>query len=142
MALFDYFLDHSQDFIIRLTQKRHLYKGPKSQIKKEVLDLARTCPLHEEREIIRQKNGQDYSITLRYGKRLVRLPERLDQPLWLVVVHGYGEKPLMILTTKDKPAWDIVQAYLTRWRIEEHSPGLPNRPLIWKTFLRIRLSHN
>lgn len=25
----------------------------------------------------------------------------------------------MILTTKDKPAWDIVEAYLTRWRIEE-----------------------
>ena len=58
-------------------------------------------------------------MILRYGKRLVRLPERPDQALWLVVVHGYGEKPLMILTTKDKPAWDIVEAYLTRWRIEE-----------------------
>ena len=119
MALFDYFLDHGQDFVVRLTQKRHLYKGPKSQIKKEVLNLARTCPLSEEREIIRQKNGEDHIITLRYGKRLVRLPERPDQLLWLVVVHGYGEKPLMILTTKDKPAWEIVEAYLTRWRIEE-----------------------
>ena len=117
MALFDYFLDHAQDFIVRLTQMRHLYKGPKSLNKKDVLDLARTCPLQEEREIIRQKNGQDYTITLRYGKRFVRLPERLDCPLWLVVLHGYVEKPLMILTTKDKPAWNIVEAYLTRWRI-------------------------
>lgn len=119
MALFDYFLDHAQDFIVRLTQMRHLYKGPKSLNKKDVLNLARTCPLQEEREIIRQKNGQDYTIKLRYGKRIVRLPERPDRSLWLVVVHGYGEKPLMILTTKDKPAWDIVEAYLTRWRIEE-----------------------
>lgn len=33
--------------------------------------------------------------------------------------HGYGEKPLMLLNTKDKPDWEIVEAYLTRWRIEE-----------------------
>lgn len=119
MALFDYFLDHHQDFLIRLTQKRHLLIGPKSLNKKDVLELARTCPLQEIREITRQKNGQEHSVTLKYGKRLVRLPERPDHSLWLVVVHGFGEKPLMILTTKDYPAWNIVEAYLTRWRIEE-----------------------
>jgi hypothetical protein len=32
---------------------------------------------------------------------------------------GYGQKPLMILTTKNNAAWEIVEAYLTRWRIEE-----------------------
>jgi hypothetical protein len=50
------------------------------------------------------------TLLIRYGKRIVRLPERPDRPLWLVVLHGYGEKPLMILTTKDKPAWEIVEA--------------------------------
>lgn len=97
VALFDYFLNHGQVFIVRLTQKRHLYKGPKSQIKKDVLELARTCPLQEEREILRQKHGQEYRITLKYGRRLVRLPENPEYPLWLVVVHGYVEKPLMII---------------------------------------------
>ena len=50
---------------------------------------------------------------------MVRLPERPEQPLWLVIVRGYGEKPLMILTTKNQKAEEIVEAYLARWRIEE-----------------------
>ncbi len=119
MALFDYFLDNKQDFIVRLQQRRHLLVGKKSMSKRDVLALANSCPITEERKIIRQKNGQDQIITLRYGKRCVRLPERPEQPLWLVVVHGYGQKPLMILTTKNNIAWEIVEAYLTRWRIEE-----------------------
>lgn len=119
MALFDYFLDNKQNFIVRLTQKRHLLVGLKSENKKDVLDLARTCPIQEERKVIRQKNGQEHIITLRYGKRRVRLPDRPHEPLWLVVVHGYGQKPLMILTTKENTSWEIVEAYLTRWRIED-----------------------
>jgi hypothetical protein len=35
-----------------IIQKKHLYKGPKSLNKKDVLNLARTCPLQEKREII------------------------------------------------------------------------------------------
>jgi hypothetical protein len=88
-------------------------------IKQDVLTLAKTCPLLEERQIVKQKNGQDHTITLKYGKRCVRLPERPEQLLWLVVVHGFAEKPLMILTTKNHSAWKILEAYLTRWRIEE-----------------------
>jgi hypothetical protein len=119
MALFDYFLDNQQNFIVRLQQNRHLLKGPQSMIKQDVLTLAKTCPLLEERQIVKQKNGQDHTITLKYGKRCVRLPERPEQLLWLVVVHGFAEKPLMILTTKNHSAWKILEAYLTRWRIEE-----------------------
>ncbi len=35
---------------------------------------------------------------LDYGFRPVRLPEHPDVPLWLVVVRGLGEKPMMLLT--------------------------------------------
>lgn len=119
MALFDYFFDNKQDFIVRLQQRRHLLIGKKSMNKQDVLALANSCPIKEERKVIRQKNGQDQIITLRYGKRYVRLPERPDTTLWLIVLHGYGQKPLMILTTKNYTAWEIVEAYLTRWRIED-----------------------
>ncbi len=45
-------------------------------------------------------------------------------PLWLVVVRGLGEPPMMLLTTlalrkNRKVLWWVVSAYLTRWRIEE-----------------------
>jgi hypothetical protein len=119
MGLFNYFLDNQQNFIVRLQQNRHLLKGQKSMNKQDVLTLAKTCPIPEEPKIIRQKDGQDQIVALRYGKRCVRLPERPEQLLWLVVVHGFGAKPLMILTTKNQSAWDILEAYLTRWRIEE-----------------------
>ncbi len=54
----------------------------------------------------------------------MRLPEHPDVPLWLVVVRGLGEKPLMLLTNlplrkNRKILWWVVSAYLTRWRIEE-----------------------
>ncbi len=115
MALFDYFLKNKQNFVVRLQQMRNFLIGPKSMKKQNVLSLANSCPILEERKIVRQKNGQDQII----GKRCVRLPERPNQLLWLVVVHGYGEKPLMLLTKKNKAAWEIVEAYLVRWRIEE-----------------------
>ena len=54
----------------------------------------------------------------------MRLPHHPNTPLWLVVVRGLGEKPLMLLTNIEmrrnrKTVWWAVAAYLTRWRIEE-----------------------
>jgi hypothetical protein len=54
----------------------------------------------------------------------VRLPEHPDVQLCLVVVKGFGAKPLMLLTTEPmsrnrKNLWWVVQAYLTRWRVED-----------------------
>jgi hypothetical protein len=56
--------------------------------------------------------------------RALRLPEHPDVPLWLVVVRGLGEKPMMLLTNLSlrkprKVLWWVVSAYLTRWRIEQ-----------------------
>jgi hypothetical protein len=61
---------------------------------------------------------------LEYGFRPVRLPQRPDVPLSLVVVRGLGEQPMMLLTNlpmrrNRKLLWRLVSAYLTRWRIEE-----------------------
>jgi hypothetical protein len=52
-----------------------------------------------------------------------RLPDHPETPLWLVVVCGLGEKPMMLLTNlemrrKRKTLWWTVSAYLTRWRVE------------------------
>ncbi len=57
------------------------------------------------------------------GYRRVRLPDREDE-LGLVVVKGFGREPMMLLTNlclkrSRKCVWHIVEAYLTRWRIEE-----------------------
>jgi len=52
------------------------------------------------------------------------LPGRSEK-LWLVVVDGFGEERLMLLTNLPARAgdsqslWWIVPIYLTRWKIEE-----------------------
>ena len=60
---------------------------------------------------------------LRYGAEPFRLPGR-QEPLRLVVVAGFAQEPLLLLTNlcgvRDSQSlgW-IAQIYLTRWKIEE-----------------------
>ncbi len=73
---------------------------------------------------MREEKGKEVCYRLDYGFRPVRLPEHPEVPLWLVVVRGLGEKPMMLLTNlplrkNRKVLWWVVSAYLTRWRIEE-----------------------
>jgi len=54
----------------------------------------------------------------------VRLPERSYTPLWLVVILGFGPKPILLLTNvgpakdREHATW-IGDVYLTRWKCEE-----------------------
>ena len=56
------------------------------------------------------------------------LPGRPEK-LWLVVIAGFGEQPLMLLTNvpivarDSQSVWWIVQTYLTRWKIGVSSQG-------------------
>ena len=47
-----------------------------------------------------------------------------DRQLHLVVIKGFGQQPMMLLTSLPvdasfKSQWRIVEGYLSRWRIEE-----------------------
>jgi hypothetical protein len=110
-----------RSFVIRQQGNRHLSWGLRTV---ETARLAADCPLTHATRIVRQGNGEEVSHRLDYGCRPVRLPDHPDKPLWLVVVRGLGEAPLMLLTDlpmrrNRKVLWWVVSAYLTRWRIEE-----------------------
>ncbi len=67
--------------------------------------------------------GKEVQFNLRFGFVPVQLPY-MDAPLNMVVVKGFGGKPMMLLTTlqigsMEKDVWFIIQAYLKRWSIEE-----------------------
>ena len=58
-----------------------------------------------------------------YGFCPVQLPDMLV-PLYMVVVAGFGIKPMMLLTNvpmrKNRAVlYQVVESYLTRWKIEE-----------------------
>ena len=61
---------------------------------------------------------------LQFGVMTVALPQRPDKALRMVVVRGFGEKPTILLTTlagtaSRKALWQVVEGYLTRWRVED-----------------------
>lgn len=117
--LFDYFIERDLKFIVRLTQQRHLLVGKKSERKSDIPSLAKSCSLTHSQTFIRNKDGQSCAVEIKYGSRDVRLPEHPGKPLKLVVVEGFGEKPLVILTNTDQKASTVVKNYLSRWKVEE-----------------------
>ena len=73
--------------------------------------------------LVKEGASQERLVHLACGLRKVRLPNRREE-LTLVVVKGFGEEPLMILTNlpvrrSRKSVWHVVQSYITRWRIED-----------------------
>src|SRR5437879_6303641 len=77
------------------------------------------------------ENGQEKVYSLRYGAEPFRLPGREEQ-LLLVVVAGFGQEPLLLLTNlcgvrDSQSLWWIAQIYLTRWKIGVSREGHINQ---------------
>jgi len=121
MKIFEPLVRLQQHFLIRLRADRTLLLG---HTPLAVLRIAEQCPLPYAESVRRQnKDGSETRLTLEFGFRPVQLPGHTRQ-LWLLVIKGFGQEPLMLLTTEPlrnhrSVLWDMVQAYLARWRIEE-----------------------
>ena len=113
-------LEERRRFIIRMRGDRHaLYRGRE----RSMLDLARACPLLYADRIVKEVKGKEIAYNVQYGFRKIKL-SWCEKPLYLLVVTGFGHKPLMLLTPielkKNRSLlWWVLESYLTRWRIEE-----------------------
>jgi hypothetical protein len=108
-------------FLIRQLGNRDLLWGRQKLATAEVV---RRCALPYATTVVREDHGQEKVYRLEYGFAVVHLPEYPEVPLALVVVKGFGEEPMLLLTNlalrrNRKRWWWVVSAYLTRWRIEE-----------------------
>jgi len=113
-------LDRKLRFIVRSVGDRDLHVGSKV---KSARELGADCPVLYTDTVIKKGLETEKSLTLQYGFRPVKLPGRSEQ-LYLVVVHGFGEEPLLLLTNvalqgSRKSLWAIVTGYLCRWLVEE-----------------------
>lgn len=114
-------LEREERFVIRSTGTRSVIDRRK--LRGSVAEVAGKCRLRHQARIIKIQDGVEKTLELRYGAELVRLPGRDDKML-LVVVSGFGQQPLMLLTNisaarDSSTLWWIVEIYLTRWKIEE-----------------------
>jgi len=86
--------------------------------------LAFACRLRHQARVVKIEKGQEKVHELRYGAEPIRLPGRAEK-LWLVVIAGFGEQPIMLLThlrlrARDSESlWWAAQNYWTRWKIQE-----------------------
>ena len=115
-------LDRQERFVIRSTGKRFVIN--RRNVKCSVAELGAKCRLRHRARIIKIQDGPEKTYELRYGVEPLRLVGREEQ-LHLVVVDGFGEEPLLLLTNvlgrvpDSQSLWWIVQIYLMRWKIEE-----------------------
>ncbi len=118
--LFNYLLDNDLRFIIRLVGDRALLWRGKSFIADK---LAAKCRMRYAETVWREPEEGEKSYEIEYGAMDVRLPGR-GEPLRLVVVRGFGEKPMLLLTSvagtdSRESLWQIAEGYMTRWRVED-----------------------
>lgn len=113
-------LKSGRQLLVRQRGDRHLQWRRRNQ---PVEQIAERCRRPYRQSIVRQSGNEERIYSLRFGATPVRFPG-VDRPLALVVVEGFGRRPLMLLTTLKvrrsyRSVWRIVESYLARWRVEE-----------------------
>ena len=119
-AFYNAFIDNGLDFIVRMTGRNVLsWKGLH-----EIHELARHCTIRHHHHVKFDSHGKECNVQISFGAMPVRLPKHPEKELHMVVVKGFGQEPMMLLTSLPvngsfESMWRIVEGYLTRWRIEE-----------------------
>jgi hypothetical protein len=113
------FFERKLRFVVRLVGQRDLIldKGQK----RNALKIAWGCHCPQQREVTIEKEGESKKKIISVGHLKVKLPFD-KQTLSLVVVKGFGEKPMMLLTNvnvKSLGVMRVLEIYLTRWKCEE-----------------------
>ena len=115
-------MDKELRFVVRQKGDRHVLVPGVG--KRSVDEAAKRCPTPHEMNVDVEREGHVEKKRLQMGSMPVRLPERPNVELWLVVIRGLASHPIMLLTNVPPPKgrnhaeW-IAEIYLTRWKCEE-----------------------
>ena len=121
--LFNKFLLKGKEkrFVVRLEKARDLvHKG----VRKNCYEMAKYLPCNFKATLIKYEDGKEKVRSVFYNAVPVKLPGK-EHKLFLVVVKGFGQEPMMLLTScqvniKVKESiWRVVENYLTRWKCDE-----------------------
>lgn len=122
--LIRFFTNEQLEFITRLRLRYlHYDNNTNRQVRSD--RIHHHVDLKYKAHIYVMKEGKELFLHLNYGAIKVALPEYPDQWYTLVIVEGFGQKPMLLLTSKDvnlhdgKQVWKLVEIYLTRWKCDE-----------------------
>lgn len=119
-AFYRAFIEGGWDFIVRLKARSVLsWNGLH-----EIHGLAGQCTMRHHHHVAFDSHGRECNVQISFGAMPVRLPMHPEKELHMVVVKGFGDAPMMLLTSLPvngsfESTWRIVEGCLSRWRIEE-----------------------
>lgn len=117
-SFYKYFSDGNKDFVIRAKGNRNvIYKGKSLNIKK-------VAELYKGKYVYRFINQDNKKRTVKFSYAPIKLPALKKKDLTLVIVRGYGNNPMLLITNlkpkAKKLTLAILKAYIKRWKIEEY----------------------
>jgi hypothetical protein len=122
-AVFEKMFEQNQHFIIRIKKNRHVcYVSDGEEKTACVPELAEKYKGKYAFQF--KKTGRREKIECKVSCVPVSLPAYKDKGLTLVIVYGFGEEPMLLLTNyrieEPKLCVRVAKTYLLRWRIEEY----------------------
>jgi len=120
IEFYRYLLENGLDFIVRL-KERYVRSWMRNVLCGQ---LASQCQMRYREIVTFDHHGTENRVTVEFGVLPVRLPDFPSRILHMVVVRGFGQKPMMLLTTlanttTREALWQVVEGYITRWRVED-----------------------
>jgi hypothetical protein len=125
--LIQFFDEESLAFVTRLKLNRWLCfinrKGVEMMAQAERLD--RHIDLPYQTVITKIDNGKEEKINIRFAITAVAFDQKQEKKYYAVVIRGFGEKPMILLTNKEtdtnnhQEVYRIIEIYLTRWKCDE-----------------------
>ena len=106
--------------MIRLVDRTLIHHGKR----RNCCELAKVLPTPYETALIIYEEGKERKKIVQYNAVPVKLP-LYTHKLYMVVVKGFGEEPMMLLTScrvernRKESIWRIVEYYLARWKCDE-----------------------
>ena len=121
IGLFNHFMDRRLRFIVRLVGTRNLVWRRKARLAGKI---AAKCRMRHRTQVTFLSHGKECNVQIEFGAMDVELPARPGEKLRLVVVRGFGNDPMLLLTDlaatdSFKSLWQVVGGYVSRWRVEE-----------------------
>ena len=125
LHIIEHFLKEELDFVTRLKLNRYLHFNYNTARQVQADHIDRFVKLSNTATILTIEENKVKRLELEYGAITVSLPDAADKWFTLVVVKGFGEHPMLLLTNKEvnlhdsQELWRIVEIYLTRWKCDE-----------------------
>ena len=125
--IIEHFVDNQLDFVTRIKLNRWFitYNKNGGEVPVQAENIEKHMSLNHRASITKIDDGKETVINLSFGITKAALMDKPGKWYYAVVIRGFGQHPMILLTNKKviikdpKAVYKIVEIYLTRWKCDE-----------------------